>query len=225
MKSAALAAFLLAGCAFDGLGQPSDSRAEIRIIAIMPFRNATEDARFDGTEMANILALEVAKTTRLRAIRPHELREFLDPGDDLTRVDDSLRAARRAKVQAILALKVTDLDPYDPPRIALSVQLLLTESRALSEAQIDAIAGSASWKRGAFALPREKAGHGEEAFEIVYDAREEQTRRKLVSYARGHAPADSPLLPEQEYLAVQSRYLQFVSSDLLSRLFERPASE
>ena len=57
------------------------------------------------------------------------------------------------------------------------------------------------------------------AFEEVYDAHDLRTRRALEAYARGQVERDSAF-GSREFLAVQSRYLQFVSAQLINRALE-----
>ena len=69
-------------------------------------------------------------------------------------------------------------------------------------------------------MSRDKASHWTDAFEAVYDAHDAATRKELVAYAAGQVDGDSAFSPVRELTAVQSRYLQFVSSQVLKRLFE-----
>jgi len=122
--------------------------------------------------------------------------------------------ARRLGADSILACAVTDYDPYDPPRIGVRAQLLHTEPRTLSAKDVDALLQSASWRRGPLPLTRDAARHAAAAFEEVLDARDASTRRLAAAYASRAA------VREWELFAVQSRYLQFVSSRIISRAWE-----
>jgi hypothetical protein len=228
VKSVAFGSLILAvGCAIEGSPFKAAPRPQenVRVVAVIPFQNGALDARFDGADFANILSSEIAKLEGFRAIRPQDLKRAMETGEDVNRLEDALRAARQSKADAILAVNVTGYDPYDPPHIAISVQLLAAHPRSLSGAELDAIVQAGSWRRGPFSLTRDSAGHALAAFETVFDAREERTRRKLSSYAQANGAGDSSLPPEREFLAVQSRYLQFVSAQVLNRLFERAAAE
>jgi hypothetical protein len=171
--------------------------------------------------MANIMANEITKFDGLRVIRPFQI--LAAGGGIPTSTEDVLRWGRQAKADAVLVAAVTDYDPYEPPRIAISLQFLRVQARAVSAADIDKIVQSASWHRGPLALGREKAGNFIDAFEIVYDSHEERIRKELLAYAQASEERDSPFAPDREFMVIQSRFLQFVSNQLLNRLFDRTA--
>jgi hypothetical protein len=219
---AAVAVFLcLAGCSFESTkykAYPPNPFKDIRVVAVLPFVNGSGQPVVDTVEFANICASELVKFDGFRAVRPRFLATALQPGEHLQSVDDALRLARRVKADAVLAAVVTDYDPYEPPRVALSVQFLGAAARSMSDAEIDRIIRSASWRRGPLEVTRDKAGHCLAAFEAVYDAHEERIRRELVWYAEAQDDSDTPFEREREFLAVQSRYMQFVSNQLIHRL-------
>lgn len=204
---------------------PPNPYPDLQVVAVLPFQNGTVDARFDGMEFGTILASELIKFEGFRALRPVDFKRAMEAGEKVSSLDDILRIARKLKADALLVVQVTDYDPFDPPKIGVSVQFLRVQAKSLSGADIDRIVQSASWRRGPFVLTREKAGHLIDAFETVYDAHEERTRRELVAYAQAQEESDSPFAPEREFMAVQARYVQFVSNQLLNRLFDRTAHE
>jgi len=144
---------------------------------------------------------------------------YSDGAEAERRIDEIVRGARdRSTFSNELACAITDYDPYDPPRIAVSAQFLGVTTGARSDADIDRLVQSASWRRGPLTMSRDRAGHALALFEEVYDAHDQATRKALQAYARRHA--DSAFVREHEYLAVQSRYLQFVSLQVISRTLE-----
>lgn len=188
--------------------------AEMRVVAILPFADETGRAGFDADAFGEILANEYVKASGVRAIRPAQLRAALESGEKIETVRDAVRLARRAGADTVLACAVTDYDPYDPPRIAVHAQLLRVESRSMSTEAIDRLIQSASWRKGPLPMTREGAGHARAAFEEVYDARDAGTRSLIAKYAA------RTTLRETEFLAVQPRYLQFVSSQIIHRAWE-----
>lgn len=227
MSRAALALLVLPlGCAFESLkykSYPPNPYPDLQKILILPFYNHSLEARMDGVEFANLMANELLKFDGFQVVRPQQI---LAAGAAVPRnAEDALRLARQAKVDAVIVVAVTDYDPYDPPRVGVSVQFLRAQGRSLSGADIDRIVQSASWRRGPLEMSREKAGNWMDAFETVYDAHEERIRREVVAYAQAQEESDSPFVGEKEFLAVQSRYLQFVSNQVLNRLFDRTAPE
>ena len=210
-RALTLVLLLAAGCRST---PTAPDREEIRLLAILPFFNETGSATFDGDAFGAILASEFVKAAGVRVIRPAQIRAALNPGEQIRTIDDAIRVARRLGADTVLACAVTDYDPYDPPRVAVHTQLLRAESRTLSANDVDRLLQSASWHRGPLALSRDRAGHALAAFEEVYDARDLSTRRLLTAYA-GHTSAR-----ESEFLAVQPRYLEFVSNQIIFRAWE-----
>jgi hypothetical protein len=217
----ALAFVLVAGCS------ASDVRYEeyghnpfpdVQTVAVLPVLNQTGQPTFDGEEYGNILASELLKWSGFRVTRPAVLRGLNEP---LPRsVEDAVKLGRRLRVDAVLVAMITDHDPYEPPKAAVSVQFLRTGARTVSSADIDRMTQSASWRKGPFAMSPERAGHWIAAFEGVWDAHSAGVRRELVAYARAQEGSDTAFVGEREFLAVAPRYFQFVSNQLLRRLFE-----
>lgn len=193
---------------------PKEPEPEIKLVAVLPFVDETGRAGFDADAFGEILANEFVKASGVRAIRPVHLRAALEPGEKIATVRDAVRLARRAGADTVLACAVTDYDPYDPPRIAVHAQLLRVEARSLSADAVDRLIQSASWHKGPLPLTRDAAGHARAAFEEVYDARDAGTRGLLATYAA------RTMTRESEFLAVQPRYLQFVSNQIIHRAWE-----
>ncbi len=229
MRRAPLALVLLSGCAaFESWkykAYPANPYPDIHVVAVMPVFNHSLEPRVEGMEFANLLASELSKFEGVRAIRPQVLRKALPEADKPVALEDLLKAARLHRADAVIVAAVTDYDPYDPPRIGLSVQFLRTSGRALSSAEIDRIVQSASWRRGPVPLARDQAANLIAAFEAVYDAHEDRIRKEIVQYAHAQDQSDTPFAGEREFLAVQARYLQFVSNLVVRRLFETALAE
>jgi len=192
--------------------------AESRLVAILPFFDETGRSSFDGEEFGSILASEFVKASGVRALRPSQLQAAMAPGEKIATVADAVRIARKLGADTVLACSITDYDPYDPPRISVHTQLLGTQPRSLSTKDLDLLLQSASWHQGPLPLTRDGARHALAAFEEVYDARDSATRRLVRAYAEKTA------IRESELLAVQPRYLQFVSAQIILRIRETALS-
>jgi hypothetical protein len=210
---------MLSGCVASSESH-GDPLSGIRVIAVLPFADQTGGATFDADEFANILASELVKVGGVRVVRPAQIRAAFEAGESLQTADDAIRIGRRVRADAVLACAITDYDPYDPPKVAVSAQLLRVAAGPISSRDLDRLLQSASWRRGPLTMSRDRAGHALAAFEEVYDAHEKQTRMALQAYAQGQIGSDSAFLREQEFLAVQSKYLKFVSCRLIYRAFE-----
>ncbi len=218
-----LSALLAQGCGLESVtykAYPGNPYPDIRHVVVLPFMNRTLDPQANFVEFSNIFASELLKFEGFRVVRPLQAAEAAAPGEKIQSLEDVLRFARRFKADAIVVADVTDYDPYDPPRIGISVQFLRTSARGLAAAEIDRIVQSSSWRRGPVGLSRDKAGHFIAAFEHVYDAHEERIRREIVAYAQAQDESDSPFPAEREFLAVQARYQQFVSNQVINHIFE-----
>jgi len=215
VKRLPLAVLALAlGCRPPQAAEPTPAGTQGVVVAVLPFADETGRSSFDGDEFGAILASELVKSSGTRAIRPAQLRAALGPGETLETVADAVRVARKLGADSILACAVTDYDPYDPPRIGVRAQLLRTEPRTLSAKDVDALLQSASWRRGPLPLTRDGARHAAAAFEEVIDARDASTRRQAAAYASRTS------IRESELFAVQPRYLRFVSSRIIARVWE-----
>lgn len=210
-RTALLTLALLAGCVEVRDEAPAP---DLGVVAVLPFVNRTGQD-FDADEFANILASELVKAGNSRVIRPKQIRAAAEPGEAIRSAEDGVRLGRRLRADVVVACAITDYDPYEPPKVAISTQVLRVAAGPLSGKDLDRLLQSGSWQRGALTLSRGGAAHALAAFENVYDAQDPETRRAIRDYARGR---DSAFGGEREFLAVQSRYLQFVSAQVVQRL-------
>jgi len=199
----------LAASCKSAASEPTPMAGEVRTVAILPFLDETGRSSFDGEEFGNILASELVKSSGIRVLRPSQLRG----GDKIATIADAVRVARKYGADLVLACAVTDYDPYDPPRVGIHLQVLRTEPRALSTKDLDVLLQSASWRKGPLTMTRDGAGHALKACEEVYDARDAATRQLVAAYGQRTSTRES------EFYAVQSRWMQFVSSQLLRRAY------
>lgn len=196
---------------------PPNPFPDLTVVAVLPFFNETSTENLDTIDFANIFASELVKFDGFRVVRPRMILASLGEGEVLRRnVDDVLRVARRHRADAVVVASVTDYDPYVPPRIGISVQFLRTSARALTGSEIDRIVQSASWRRGPLNLSRDRAGNLLAAFELVLDSHEERIRSELIAYWHAQDERDSPFTDEGSFLAIQSRYQQFVSNQVIN---------
>ncbi len=200
---------------------PWNPYPDVENVAILLFTRAAEPP-IDAIEFGNIFASEMLKFGGFRVVRPQALRLALQEegqsGTATSEADLVLRAARRLKADAAVLAEITDYDPYEPPRIAISVTLLRAAGRSLSDAQIDRMVRSPSWRRGPVALTREQAGHWMGSFERVYDAHQESVRDEIIAYSQAQDETDTPFERGREFLAVQSRFIQFVSNQIINEI-------
>lgn len=205
---------LAAGCASPSATVSSPGPAGARpmpVVAVLA--EADPAAPADAGEFAQILALELMREGRTRVVRPSARDETLPHRDE-----DLVRRARALGADAVIAAALVDCDPYDPPRLALRVQLFRATPRQMSGDEIDRLVSSASWRKGPVALSPQGAAYAAAAFEAVYDARDEEVRAELRDFTRRRGRGDSAFPQEREFSAVQSRYFEFVAHQVVRRL-------
>ena len=195
---------------------PENPFPEVQVVAILPFLNHTSERKLKTDEFANIFASEILKFDGFRVVRPRVVALTLGEGEEIRTLEDAIRVGRRVKADAVFVAAVTDYDPYRPPKIGISVQFLRVASREITDTEIDRITQCASWRRGPLTLGRKQAGHWMSAFERVYDSHQEKVRRELTAYCDAQEAKDSPFRGDEEFIAVQSRFMQFVSNQVIN---------
>lgn len=219
MRSTTLCLLVLAAGCVENDPTAAESVSSIRVVAVLPFADQTGRAGFDPDEAGNLLASQLTKLG-FRVVRPQELRAAAPPGGVVRTASEAVGLARKMHADAVLACAVTEFDPYDPPRVAVRTQFLKVAPGTVSDGDIDRLLRSPSWDRGPLSLSREGAPHALAAFEEVYDARDRRVRSELEDYSREYGSGDTGFPGAREFLAVQSKYFEFVSYRILHRIFE-----
>jgi hypothetical protein len=192
---------ILGACATSPTSTPSS--APPRAWAVVPME--------EGGDLAELLADELVRTRASRVVRPSDFGSSVDVGAVVA-------AARAHRVERILAVKVRRHDPYDPPRTSLAVEVLRADRRTLSGGELDRLVSSASWQSAPLPPGREHAGHAVAVFELVVDARDPATRSWLSSYAETRRSPDGAWSGLSEFLAVESRWMEFVAHVVVHRV-------
>ena len=137
---------------------PKNPYERLQKVVVLPVINLTRNKKLDVGEISDILASEMIKFHGFEVIRPMVVMASLEQGESIQTVDDAVKLGRRLQADAILAVAVTDHDPYDPPRTALEVQLLRTKAQRMSATEIDRMIQSASWRVGPYEMSVGRAG-------------------------------------------------------------------
>ncbi len=209
-KGTCLILLALTGCI--GTPQPPPPR----IVVVLPLVDRTTETSPDLDLLGGILAGELAKKGGFRVVRPSTVEKSLAP--DESPYTDPIGLAGRLNADAIVAAAVTEYDPYDPPRLGLSIQLLRTQARPLEAVEIDRIVRSATWRRGPVKMSPARAGHAVTALERIYDAHERWVREKIRRYTKRNGNTDGPFGGERVTMAVAPRYMRFVSHEIVDEL-------
>lgn len=223
-RTAALSILVLASCHLPSgkyRTYPSNPNREIRKVVVLPFINQTDDRSLDMAEFANTFASELVKFPGFEVIRPLVAMAAVEEGKSIRTLEDAIAVGRRLKADAIIAVAVTDHSPYDPPRTALAVQVLWTSARSVSSVEIDRLITSASWRIGPLAMSRDRAGHLLDAFEEIWDAHNKTVREEVVAYSDSQEGQDTAYREGHQFLAIQERWMQFVSNQAINRFIRR----
>lgn len=188
------------------------------IVAILPFIDESHGA--DAEEFGAIFSSEMAKAAGWRILRPVRVRAALEVGESASRLADALRAARRLNADLVIAVAVTECDPYDPPRLGAAVQILRTQAADLTDADVDRITQSANW-RAPFPVTRDRAGHAVAAFERIWDARTRSTLAEIADFAADHDTSDAPSEGVRHFTAAHGDFMRFASRSLATEVLSR----
>lgn len=188
---------------------------DLQVVAVLPFVNESSAGSAVAEEFADVLASEWVKVAGVRTVRPRSLAGSLEQGVRIGSLEEALRVARGVKADAFVVASLTDYDPYEPPRLGVSIQFFRVSARPIPDSAVDRLVQSASWRCGPLPAGRDRAGHWITAFEQVYDAHDRRVRDRLEAYARSQEGSDTAFDGGREFTAVQSRYMQFVSNQLV----------
>lgn len=193
---------LLAGCASPAVSTPA--RAAAPVVAVLPVLGDSAVAE----DLTRALASELMRSG-VRVVRA------APAGRSAAEV---LASARQARADVAVVAAITDFDPYEPPRAGVSIQVLRSAARALSDAEVDRLVGSPSWRRGPVALSRSDARHWSGAVERVFDAHDRGVRSRIAAYAEGRASREGAFDGPREILAVSARFMEFVAHEIVLEL-------
>jgi hypothetical protein len=189
----------------------------LRVVAVLPVSCAEGVRDADLDRFTDIFSSEWVKVAGVRAIRPPWTGGASGKPPTL---EEALRLARDARADAFVAASLTGYDPYDPPRLGISLQYFRVHARTLPDSEVDRLVQSASWRRGPVPLSRDKAGHWITSFERIFDAHDRDVRDRLARYARENAGGGPAGSRERDILAVQPRYMQFVSNQVIHEILD-----
>jgi hypothetical protein len=200
--------------------RPPNPYPDIRRVAVLPVANMTS-AEFDAEEFANAIADELLAFDGFEVIRPAQVRQAAG-GTPLKTIEDVLKLVGQLDADALIAASVTSYDPYHPPKMSLSLQMIRARSSGRGGRDVDRLVRSRSW-REPIELSRERAGHVAAAFEETYDTHADRVRDEVAAFSRVHVEEDTGFSEGDEYLFVQRRFRQFVACQALFQMIESAA--
>lgn len=189
----------------------------IKTWAVVPLRNETGTTQADGTAMADRLTQQLQQVEGIRVLPVNRVLEAMT-ATEITALDSTAKVYRLMEVLGVDGLLIGTLsawDPYEPPKIGLTVQLYSREvsdpaapdPRKLTRAATD------DWLPGIRESRQPIATVSQH-----FDAADGDTLRYLQHYAHGRVPPDSPA-GWRRYLLSMDLYAEFVSHEVMRRLF------
>jgi hypothetical protein len=204
---------------------PENPYPELRTIAVLPVRQLAEAPHpVDTARFATIFATELAKFPGVRVVRPGELMEGVATSGGPMTVEDAVLLAERAGADAVVAMTVSDYDPYAPPKMAVQVEVVTARS-ARSPAtsfNIDALVRSGQWGELPVRMDSSRAGHFAAVFELVRDGGFKPTRQAARQFAAASHPDDVPFSnPDDSTIYRSDRFWEFVCNEIVRDFFDR----
>lgn len=218
----------LVGCARDqsrwAMQSPYDER---RVWAVAPLRDESGSGGADGVGLADHLAAEIGKAQGLDVLPVNRTLAAMD-SLDMTSVDsreDALRLLRAMKVDGLVAGTITAYDPYDPPRLGMTLELY-AENILDSRTGIDPrqLTRTPTGDEAGIDPAQENGGQPVIAISGIVDGRTETTRVRLDEYIEQFGEGKDPEDSYRLYLLSMDLFSQFVSHEMGLRLIRAEAA-
>ena len=204
---------------------PDNPFPDIKTVAVVPFvlgQTSIPVPPDRSFSFAQAFASELAQCKGFTVVRAYEIpyrQKLQSEGINLMRVssaEDVAEIGRTIQADAVIICKVTDYDPYKPPRLGVELQFFKTADYANINKRYTDL--SALAQSGGPVVVR-----GDETdsvfiirFEKIYDARHDLTRNSLEMYAFARSGDKSPHWLEQYQL--ENNYIRFVSNQLIRKM-------
>ncbi|MBI4583116.1 MAG: hypothetical protein HY717_03735 [Planctomycetes bacterium] len=223
---ASMAMAMASGCRLSGyyLNRPANPLEGVRSIAVAPVALARSASAAglpalapEGERLEESLASELVQFPGIeKVIRAGEVRRAMEENEIKLQDESSVRAlAQILKVDALLAVEITEYSPYHPPRVGVTAQLFLARQEVKSAAEILAMARSGN------AGPIKNFDLGNVLqIERIYDSAQREIRDQAAVYSRGHDFSRETVDGRDRVLWVSDLYLRFVSDRIVTDLFQ-----
>ena len=199
---------------------PMNPYPQYRKIAVWPVMSSSSLKRTDDFGM--IFATELAKFPETQVVRPADLAMEVSMLHGRATVQDVILVARKYGVDAVIALTITDYDPYTPFKMAVQVEVITPGTRKTTRKSFDlqALVMGGSWGETAVKLDPRYSGHFAWAHEVVRDTHFKKTRTKARQYAAAGSADDHPYDdPNEVVVYIQERFWEFVSNEIIREFF------
>lgn len=189
-----------------------------KVWAVAPFRNESGTSLVDSAAMADRLSQQVQQVEGITVLPVNRVFAAMASMKlrEVDTVADAMGLMQTLGADGLIVGTVTAWDPYEPPKIGAQVQLYARrsvyrgagiDSRSLTYASTDKLQpGTVRYDQ-----PVATAGG-------YFDAAHGDVMYRLVAFAKGRTPDDSPS-GNRRYLLNMDLYSEFVSHELTRRLF------
>lgn len=214
--------FALSGCLGETYRNPDPNPfKDVKRVAVAPFLDRTGTKSFDGVKAGDAFASEVLMHRGFEVVRPSQVLDAAArKGLKLETADDYLAVAKLLDADAIVAAEVMELQTYYPPRTTVALQFLRTERVPSQPEDLEKHVTSAR----PLAIPPSAAPHLDQAFELVADAANDNTRWELEDWAEARVGPDSPWSDGEGVARAREPYWRFVCALLVDRILDNESS-
>ncbi len=195
---------------------------ERQVWAVAPLRNESGSLQADGVKMADRIAQQLERVDGIDVLPVSRVLAALQSmGLDggVSSPSDAMRLRQVLGVEGLVVGSLSAFDPYDPPKIGLSLELYSAPHRPEPTFSIRELS-RAGVEDAARPPDRVATGQPVSVVSLHFDAADPETNSLLRQYAvgRGRETAAYGLTDERLYRISMDLYTEFVSYAASSRL-------
>ena len=218
-------AVCLGGCGDTVIVEPAELRTPYpaeKLWAVTPIRNESGTSLVDSAALADQLSAQVQRVDGINIVPVNRVLEAMAATDmpAVNSVADVYTLIQTLDVDGLIVGTVSQWDPYDPPKIGMTIQLYSrrtpglpdgVDSRSLTYAATgDQATGHSLPGATRYNQPTNEASG-------FYDGANGQVLKRLQAYATGRVPYESAA-GWRRYLMSMDLYSEFVSHELTAQL-------
>lgn len=200
---------------------PYDSVSGETLWAVAPLRNESGTTLIDGFEITDKVILAVEEVRGLRCLPLNRVLETMR-SLELTSVrtpEDARMLANALRVDGLIVGSVTAYDPYNPPKIGLSLALYAAPGSMRASPDVDPRTLSVQPTDSNSATTASGTRSPASVVSTVLDGANHQVLMDVRTYAQGRHD-DRSAMGWEVYLASMDRYAQFAAHHVVDRLVQ-----
>jgi hypothetical protein len=188
-----------------------------KLWAVAPFANESGFSAVDGMAFADRLTQQLQQVRNLDVLPVNRVLEAMRARRmaDVRSVEQAMALLETLGVDGLLVGTITAWDPYTPPKIGATVQLISRRSGAMNVEDTRRLS-SASTDVALPGLTRHAQPVARASWH--FDAANHRVLADLQTYAQGRVPPDSPA-GWRRYLNSMDLFSEFVSHELMRMIF------